>query len=159
MEYYFKATAGNEYGPLGQTQIRDWLEQGRMDGNSLVRPADSDDWSPLSDHPELSGLLAPQSAATPAPPHVASASQLPPHQGALILTFGIVSIVCCFPFGIAAWIMGNKDLQKIDAGLMDPTGRGLTNAGKICGIVGTIIGIIGCGAQLLFIALGAASEM
>jgi hypothetical protein len=70
-----------------------------------------------------------------------------------------VSIVCCFPFGIAAWIMGNKDLQKIDAGLMDPTGRGLTNAGKICGIVGTIIGIIGCGAQLLFIALGAASEM
>ena len=159
MEYHFKAIDGTEYGPLGQAQIRDWIGQGRMDGSSQVRSADSGDWSPLSSHPELSGLLATQPAAAPAAAPAASASQLPPHQGALILTFGIVSIVCCFPFGIAAWIMGNKDLQKIDAGQMDPTGRGLTNAGKICGIVGTIIGIIGCGVQLLIIALGAASEM
>ena len=69
MEYYFKANDKDEteYGPLEQAQIRDWLGQGRMDGNSQVRSADSDDWSPLSGHPELSELLAPP-RSTPPPP-------------------------------------------------------------------------------------------
>jgi len=70
----------------------------------------------------------------------------------LILTFGILGIACCFPFGIAAWIMGNNDLQQIDAGLMDPTGKGITNAGKICGIIGTVLGIFCTGLQLLSFA-------
>ena len=157
MEYYFKANDKDEteYGPLEQAQIRDWLGQGRMDGNSQVRSADSDDWSPLSGHPELSELLAPQSTAAPGRPPVAqaSASHLLPHRGALILTFGILGIACCFPFGIAAWIMGNTDLAQIEAGMMDPSGKGTTNAGRICGIIGTILAIIGCGAQLLIFAL------
>ena len=157
MEYYFKANDKDEteYGPLEQAQIRDWLGQGRMDGNSLVRPADSDDWSPLSGHPELSEHSLPhKSTAAPGRPPVAqaSASHLLPHRGALILTFGILGIACCFPFGIAAWIMGNNDLQQIDAGLMDPTGKGITNAGKICGIIGTVLGIFCTGLQLLSFA-------
>ena len=45
--------------------------------------------------------------------------------------------------------MGNNDLQQIDAGQMDPTGKGITNAGKICGIIGTILGILCTGFQLL----------
>ena len=69
MEYYFKANDDNEYGPLEQAQIRDWLGQGRMDGNSQVRSADSEDWSPLSGHPELSELLAPPRSAPPPPTH------------------------------------------------------------------------------------------
>jgi len=157
MEYYFKANDKDEteYGPLEQAQIRDWLGQGRMDGNSQVRSADSDDWSPLSGHPELSELLAP-SRSTPPPPTPspqADAIHYAPHRGALILTFGILGIACCFPFGIAAWIMGNNDMQQIEAGMMDPTGKSITNAGKICGIIGTILVIVGCGAQLLIFAL------
>ena len=45
--------------------------------------------------------------------------------------------------------MGNNDLQQIDAGQMDPTGKGITNAGKICGIIGTVLGIFCTGLQLL----------
>ena len=47
---------------------------------------------------------------------------------------------------------GNTDLPQIEAGMMDPSGKGTTNAGRICGIIGTIVAIIGCGAQLLIIA-------
>jgi hypothetical protein len=64
-----------------------------------------------------------------------------PHRGVLILVFGIVSLVLGLlglPFGIAAWIMGHRDLKKMSAGAMDPEGRGLTLAGKICGLIGTI---------------------
>jgi hypothetical protein len=65
-----------------------------------------------------------------------------PHRGTLVLIFGILSLVVPYigvALGIAAWVMGHRDLKKIEAGAMDPEGRGLTLAGKICGIVGTIL--------------------
>jgi hypothetical protein len=66
-----------------------------------------------------------------------------PHRGTLILVLGILGLVICAPLGIAAWIMGSGDLKQMDAGTMDPSGRGNTQAGKICGIIGTILLIIG----------------
>ena len=60
-----------------------------------------------------------------------------PHRGSMILVFGILGFVLCPFFGIAAWVMGNSDLQEIDNGWMDPTGRDLTNAGRICGMIST----------------------
>jgi hypothetical protein len=39
--------------------------------------------------------------------------------------------------------MGNRDLKKIAAKEMDPTGRGTTQGGKVCGIVGTGLGSLG----------------
>ena len=68
---------------------------------------------------------------------------LAPHRGTLILILGILSLVCCFICGIIAWVMGNNDLKQMAAGTMDPSGRGLTNAGKICGIVGIAVQIVG----------------
>ena len=38
--------------------------------------------------------------------------------------------------------MGSKDMKKINAGKMNPTGRGLTKGGLICGIIGTILSLI-----------------
>jgi hypothetical protein len=50
--------------------------------------------------------------------------------------------------------MGNNDLREIDAGRMDPSGRGLTQAGKICGMVGTILAIVAIVIQLIVTLLG-----
>ena len=60
---------------------------------------------------------------------------LKPHRGAVILTFGILGLVVCQLFGIAAWVMGKNDLSEMDRGYMDPTGRDLTNTGRILGMV------------------------
>ena len=65
-----------------------------------------------------------------------------PHRGVLILVFGILSFVVCPFFGVAAWVMSNTDLREIAAGRMDPTGRDLTQAGRVCGIVGTAFMIL-----------------
>jgi len=65
-----------------------------------------------------------------------------PHRGTLILVLGILSIVVCGFLGIPAWIMGKNDLAAIDAGQMDPAGRSTTNAGRICGMIGTILLIL-----------------
>lgn len=66
-----------------------------------------------------------------------------PHRGTTILVLGILSLVCCGLLGIPAWLMGNADLKEMAAGTMDPAGQGTTNAGKICGIIGTVLAILG----------------
>jgi len=70
------------------------------------------------------------------------------------LVLGILGIVLCGPLGIAAWIMGNSDLKEMDAGTMDPSGRGNTNAGRICGIIATILLAISIVVCILVFALG-----
>jgi len=65
-----------------------------------------------------------------------------PHRGTLILVLGILGLLVCGPLGIVAWVMGSGDLKEMDAGSMDPSGRGNTNAGKICGIIATVLTII-----------------
>ena len=68
---------------------------------------------------------------------------LKPHRGTTVLVLGIIGIACCIICGIIAWVMGNNDLKEMDAGIMDPEGRGLTQAGKICGMVSVGLQIIG----------------
>jgi hypothetical protein len=84
-----------------------------------------------------------------------------PHRGTLILVLGILGLVICGPLGIVAWVMGSGDLKEIDAGTMDPAGRGTTQAGKICGMIATILMIIGAIIGILvvaFVGIGAASH-
>jgi predicted Zn finger-like uncharacterized protein len=71
--------------------------------------------------------------------------RLQPHRGTLVLTLGILGVVLIpIIFGPIAWSMGRTDLAKMDAGTMDPEGRQVTNAGRICGIIGTILGVFWC---------------
>ena len=80
-----------------------------------------------------------------------------PHRGSLILVLGILSLVLCGIFtAIPAWIMGNSDLKAMAAGTMDPSGRSLTNAGKICGMISTILTILGLVVVVILMALGIA---
>jgi hypothetical protein len=67
---------------------------------------------------------------------------LQPHRGTLILVLGILSLVTCQLLGPFAWVMGNNDLTEMRAGRMDPEGEGLTNAGRVCGIISTILMIV-----------------
>lgn len=71
-------------------------------------------------------------------------------QGTLILVLGILGLLCCGILAPVAWIMGNNAISEIDR---DPAGysnRGLVQAGRICGIVGTALWIIGLILRLAF---------
>jgi len=68
-----------------------------------------------------------------------SEDYMQPHRGGKVLVFGILGIALCFIFGIMSWSMGSKDLAAIDAGRMDPAGRGITRAGLVCGKIGTFV--------------------
>ena len=73
-------------------------------------------------------------------------NEFAPHRGGVILALGLVSLVggmsmCGLPavVGPFAWVMGSNDLREIREGRMDPSGEGMTRAGQVCGIVGTVI--------------------
>lgn len=71
------------------------------------------------------------------------------HRGVLILVLGIMSLICCNLLGIAAWVMANEDLARMDRGQMDSSGRGLTQAGKVCSIIA--LGLMALGIVLQFV--------
>jgi hypothetical protein len=77
-----------------------------------------------------------------------------PHRGTTVLVLGILSIVVCQPLGIAAWVMGNNDLREMNNGLMDPSGRDSTSAGRICGIIGTALMILWLLVVMVVLVMG-----
>lgn len=108
--------------------------------------------NPFADRPEQ----AASPYASPFAPSMGSGSFARPHRGGLILTFGIVGILCCMPFGIAAWVMGASDLSEIRAGRMDPSGESTTRVGMILGIVSVGFAILWLLLNIVVFAVGAA---
>lgn len=85
----------------------------------------------------------------PAPGYGYAAS--PPTDGMAIaaLILGIVSIpgICCYGIvglaaGITGVILGRMSLRKINASGGTIGGRGLAQAGWICGLVGAVLGLL-----------------
>jgi hypothetical protein len=68
--------------------------------------------------------------------------RLEPHRGTLILVLGILGITVCGFLGIAAWLMGKRDLDLIKRGQMDPEGETLTRVGYILGLIETILMVV-----------------
>jgi predicted Zn finger-like uncharacterized protein len=103
-----------------------------------------------------------------------------PHRGGTILTLGIISVVslamdvllscCCLPAGwvmnlvglgtgIPAWIMGQRDLARMRTGEMDPSGKGSTQTGWICGMIGTILSVLFLAGGIIFMIIYGAAIM
>ncbi|MZR62960.1 hypothetical protein [Alcanivorax sp. DP30] len=82
---------------------------------------------------------------------------LAPHRGGLILTLGLLGLLMFAPLGIAAWIMASSDLNTIREGRMDKRGEGMTLAGKILGILATVLMVVGIVTFLGVMAILASS--
>ncbi len=105
----------------------------------------------------------PQQPATPpygAPQYPAYGPTAPDHpQATTILVLGILGIVVCGVLAPFAWVMGNRALAEIDASHGRMGGRGSVQAGRICGIVGTVL--LGLGLLMLafFVVLAVGGAM
>lgn len=69
-----------------------------------------------------------------------------PHRGGMILALGIVALILlpCTTIvcGPLAWMMGSSDLAEIRAGRMEKDGEGMTQAGRILGIISTLLMLV-----------------
>ena len=113
------------------------------------------------------GYNAPQ--AWPPPPggyYAAPGGYYPPPSvnATLILVFGILGIVLAVAcgiggvFGVTAWIMGNSALRTLDTAGDPLDQRGTVQAGRICGIVATVLTALVVVAFIALMALGFYAE-
>ena len=73
-----------------------------------------------------------------APPPPMGGGPVDHPKGTTILILGILSLVCCSPLGIAAFVMGNTALKEIDAQPGRYANRQIVQIGRILGIVGMV---------------------
>ena len=79
-------------------------------------------------------------------------------QATTILILGILGLIVCGILAPFAWVMGKKELAAIDSGLRSPENRSTANAGKILGIIGTVLlGIALVAGIFLLFAIGFAA--
>lgn len=62
-----------------------------------------------------------------------------PSQATTVLVLGILSVTICSLMGPLAWHYGNDELRRIDAGQANPLKRGEVVAGRILGIISTVL--------------------
>jgi len=78
-------------------------------------------------------------------------------QATIILVLGILSLVICGLLGPVAWVMGNNEVQAVDAGRRPPEGRQMANIGRILGIIATALIVLGILFFIVVIAIGGLS--
>ncbi|CAM4207564.1 DUF4190 domain-containing protein [Nocardia ninae] len=75
-------------------------------------------------------------------------------QATMILILGILSLVFCQILGPVAWVMGKKALNEIDASGGSLGGRSNVMVGYVCGIIASVLIILGILFVALFVVLG-----
>jgi hypothetical protein len=133
-----------EYGPVSADQFRQWIAEGRVNGQTKVQAAGASEWKAMADVPEFSGVLpkTPLPAPTPAVP-----IRLPPAQPAnsqiavWSMITGLLSLLCCCGWYLVApvaIVLGAVALSQLKRH-PELTGGGFAMAGIILGIVAILI--------------------
>jgi mannose/fructose/N-acetylgalactosamine-specific phosphotransferase system component IIC len=82
----------------------------------------------------------------PAAPAPVSASK----EAVTALVLGILGIVCCGLVAPVAWYLGQNELRAIRLGQASAAGEGMAMAGRILGMIGTALLILGLVVGLLW---------
>ena len=66
-----------------------------------------------------------------------------PSQAVLALVVALVGLVAFQIISPVAWVLANREIEGIDQGRRNPANRGMAVAAKVCGIIGTVLLIVG----------------
>lgn len=96
---------------------------------------------PVTKSADAADAFAPTDAAAPmAQATGAKKKYMEPGRGQKILQLGIAALAAAGPAtGILAWKMGDKDLLKIELGIIHRREESLTKNGRLLGIIGTFV--------------------
>jgi hypothetical protein len=141
-----------EYGPVTSDQVREWIAQGRANGQTLAS-FEGSPWKPLSTYPEFADALR-----TVVPPPVGQPSHVTaggpsPYPGARTNTASVSGLVlcilgtCCSPLSVIGLILCVVGLIQIQN-----TPQQYTTT-KVVPIIGIIIAIL----DFVFIGIAIAS--
>jgi hypothetical protein len=133
-----------EYGPVSAEQLRQWITEGRVNGQTKVQAADATVWKAMADCPEFADVLpkAPLPLPTSSVPITPMRAQPRTSQMAVwAMITGIGSLLCCCAWIIiapVAIVLGAVALAQLK-NHPELTGRGFALVGIILGIVAIVI--------------------
>ena len=145
-----------EYGPVSAEQVRQWITERRLDGQTQVQAEGTTEWRLLGSLPEfssaLTSVLPPASAQIPATlaALTSSAGTMPRNNPMAVagLIMGICTIsfgwCCCYglPFNLLGIIFSAMALSQINKQPALEKGKGLAIAGLILSVLGTVLAIV-----------------
>ena len=167
VQYWMRAGNGAVYGPADQAMLSRWFSEGRVGADYQIRIGDQGHWQPASvfqsavNSPTPTSMPAtgvnPFAAPSAFTPGIATARTYEKgDQSGLVLAMGILAwIGGCPIFGIIAWVIGSQLITDMNAGLVDPSNRGMAQIGYYLGMVNVILAIACGGFMLLGIAISA----
>ena len=109
--------------------------------------------------PNYGGYPPPNPYGQPATPYGYGYGMQREHpEGTTVLILGILGLVLCQLLGPFAWSKGNKVLAEIDAQPGMYSNRSTVNAGRICGIIASVLMLFTVAIIVLAVVIGAASS-
>ncbi|HPA18889.1 MAG TPA: GYF domain-containing protein [Verrucomicrobiae bacterium] len=154
MNYRIIGGDGQEYGPVPEGTIREWIADGRLDNHSKIKAEGAADWSTVGSMPEFSGALA---APVPPPPAATGSNGIDigacistafrlfqEHWLALVIATLVAAAVClaCNIIGLAGNIMMEIGKNRgSDGHTLTLIGMPLYFVGSFVGtVLGTMLG-------------------
>jgi len=147
---------GREYGPATADQVREWIAEGRANGQTKALVEGTGSWKPLVEYLEFAPLLA--SLAAPLPTLGPISITPTPRTNSMAtagLLMGILSITCgmccCYglPFNVLGIIFSLVALSQIKN---DP----LSQQGQSLAIAGLVLSLLSIAAAAFMLTLGVA---
>src|ERR1700722_37373 len=129
-----------EYGPVSADQLRQWITEGRVNGQTKVQAADATEWKAMADIPEFFGVLPktqPATHTTPTTIHPLPAQPGNSQMAIWSMISGLCSLLCCCGFWAVAplaIVLGAVALSQLKT---DPelTRRGFAITGIVVGVL------------------------
>ncbi len=147
---------GKPYGPVSAEQIKQWYQEGRINGLTKVCAEGGADWKALMAWPELQVLVAtppllgaqPATFGGPGPsPFPGYTTKPPPNY----LVHAILCTICCCPlFGPVAIFYAIRVNNKMAQGDYEGALKASASA-RLWFWVGVVVGLLGTLAQLAYI--------
>ncbi len=182
-EWYMKTPEEQTFGPASLQDLERWVQEGRITSDCELCQGAAGNWQPadmlfpsLQRQPTFSPQQTASAPAAPnSPPAYMSGHYPPPgggtasaasgtryvaaHRGALILILGLMGLfIQCPLFPFMSWVMGSNDLREMETGRMDPSGRDLTRAGMIVGMILSILWILAFLVFFVMVLIGIAGS-
>ncbi len=147
---------GREYGPVSAEVLRQWIAEGRANGETRALREGDTNWRLLAEFPEFAQAFAPGRAPAPLPVTYVHAPAPRNNRLAVAgLVLGILSVsfgLCCsgLPINVAGIVCSIIALVQINKAPQTQQGRGMAITGLVLSIIGLLLSIV----VLLFVLLG-----
>lgn len=139
--YFLIGADGQEYGPVTAGELREWINEGRANGKTLIRAEKETAWQALANLPELADTLAAKQSVSFSLPEAPRFKATPALVG---LGLGIASLLCCClaPLPLGGITVSSYAIWRIKKGQDNPEEMSLAIIGLILSLIGLLASVL-----------------